>query len=100
MIKTQILLWKTIEGYELGLGLGLFYFILNSTPLTHDVYNMLQTLLGQKKYKEEMSDEQPFWIEQLVKIWQLFLIVQTSFNGPKMVKNDWKFLFSVIFCTF
>ena len=62
MIKTQILLWKTIEGYGLGLGLGLFYFILNSTPLTHDVYNMLQTLLGQKKYKEEMSDEQPFCV--------------------------------------
>ena len=35
MIKTQILLWKTIEGQ--GLGLDLFYFILNSLLLTRDV---------------------------------------------------------------
>ena len=53
MIKTQILLWKTIKvigfrGLGLGLGLGFFYFILNLQP-TDLWYNMLQTLLGQKK---------------------------------------------------
>ena len=52
MIKTQILLWKTIKvigfrGLGLGLGLGFFYFILNLQP-TDLWYNMLQTLLGQK----------------------------------------------------
>ena len=33
-------------------------------------------------------------IEQLVKIWQLFLVAQTSFNGPRMVKINWKWQFS------
>ena len=57
MIKTQILLWKTVEGNRrLGLGLGLLYFILN--PTADPWCNMLQTLLGRKKYEEEMSDEQ------------------------------------------
>ena len=38
MIKTQILLRKTIEGNRrFRLGLGFFYFILNLPPLTHDV---------------------------------------------------------------
>ena len=54
MIKTQILLWKTIEGQ--GLGLGLFYFIPTSLPMTHDVtYSRLY--FGRKKYEEKMSDE-------------------------------------------
>ena len=36
----------------------------------------------------------------LVKTWQLFLIAQTSFKGPKIVINDWKFSFSVKFFGF
>ena len=67
MIKTQILLRKTIEGNRrlgLGLGLGLvfFCFILNSVPLTR---NTLQTLPGRQKYEEEMSDEQCHALSQI-----------------------------------
>ena len=61
MLKAKILLWKTIEdnwGEGLGLGLGFFYFILSS-QLTDPLSNMLQTLLGRKKYEEAMSDEHP-----------------------------------------
>ena len=36
----------------------------------------------------------------LVTTWQLFLIDQTSFKGPKIVINDWKFSFSVKFFGF
>ena len=37
MKKTQILLWETTGlGQGLELGLYLFYFILNSSPVTHD----------------------------------------------------------------
>ena len=36
MIKTQILLWKTI-GYGLGLRSGLIYFILTLSTLTRDL---------------------------------------------------------------
>ena len=39
-------------------------------------------------------------IEQLLKIWQLFHNVQTSFQGPKIEKNDSKLSPSVIFCIF
>ena len=39
---------------RLGLGLGLFYFILNTPSLTRDV-----TCSRRKKYEEEMPDEQP-----------------------------------------
>ena len=56
MIKTQILLRKTIEGNRspvLGLELGLdfFYFILKLPPLISDVTCSV-TLLGRKKYEE------------------------------------------------
>ena len=43
---------------SLGLGLGLFYFILNSPPLSRDV-TCSRLYLDGKKYEEEMSDEQP-----------------------------------------
>ena len=56
MIETQILLWKTIQGYRLVL--GLFYFILNSPPLIHDV-TCSRLYLDGNKYEEEMSDRQP-----------------------------------------
>ena len=63
MIKTQILLWKTIEGnwgLDLGLRLGIafFYYILNS-QFTDPWCNILQTLLGRKRYAKAMSDEHP-----------------------------------------
>ena len=59
MIKTQILLWKTIEGnrklrVRVIVRFLLFYSELTSTDLR---CNMFQTLLGRKKYEEEMSDE-------------------------------------------
>ena len=63
IIKTQILLWKTIEGnwgLDLGLGWGIafFYYILNSQS-TDPWCNILQTLLKRKKYAKAMSDEHP-----------------------------------------
>ena len=53
MIKTQTLFWQTIEGNSrsrlgLRLGLGFFWFISNSHPLTHDVTCSVN-LLGWKK---------------------------------------------------
>ena len=45
-------------GLGLGFSLGLVYFILNSFSLIRDViYSRLY--LDEKKYKVEMSDEQP-----------------------------------------
>ena len=41
----------------LGLGLGLLYFILNSSTLTR--YVTRSRLYLNEKYEEEMSDEQP-----------------------------------------
>ena len=62
MIKTQVLLWKTIEGNRrLRVRVrvrGFFYFILNSPPLTYDVTCSV-TLLGWKEYQKAMSDEHP-----------------------------------------
>ena len=48
---------KTIESNK-GLGIGFFYFVLNSPTLTRDV-TCSATLLGRKKYKEAISDEHP-----------------------------------------
>ena len=61
MIKTQILIWKTIKGsrrLRVGVRLGLFYFILNSPPLTRDV-TCSRLYLDDKKYEEQMSVEEP-----------------------------------------
>ena len=45
-----------VTGLELGLALGIFHFILNLPPLTQEEK---YSRLIQKKYEEEMSDEQP-----------------------------------------
>ena len=37
MIKTKIFLSKTIEDKGLRVGVGLFIFILNSSPMTRDI---------------------------------------------------------------
>ena len=63
MIKTQILLWKTIKGnrrLKVRLGPGFFCFILYSPPLTHDVTCSRHCL--HRKNEEEMSDEQPPYV--------------------------------------
>ena len=61
MIKTQILLWKTIEGNKRFRVRVRVRFILSYFKLapTDPWCNMLQTLLGSKKYQEAMSDEYP-----------------------------------------
>ena len=61
MIKTQILLWKTIEGNKRFRVRVRVRFILSYFKLapTDPWCNMLQTLLGWKKYQEAMSDEYP-----------------------------------------
>ena len=61
MIKTQILLWKTIEGNKRFRVRVRVRFILAYFKLapTDPRCNMLQTLLGRKKYQEAMSDEYP-----------------------------------------
>ena len=69
MIKTQILLWKTTEANKrLRVRFLLFYSEL--VPID-PWYNMLQTLLGQKKSEKAMSDEHPrnskYWHNQLRK---------------------------------
>ena len=46
--KTQILLWKIIEGLGLGFGLGFFYFILNSPLLIRDA-TCSRSYLNEKK---------------------------------------------------
>ena len=63
MIKTQILSSKTIEDHRrarvkvrVRVRFLLFYYELAHTDPS---FNMLQTLLGQKKYEEAMSDEHP-----------------------------------------
>ena len=58
MIKTQILLWKTIgnKRFRVRVRFILSYFKLAPTD---PWCNMLQTLLGWKKYQETMSDEHP-----------------------------------------
>ena len=60
LIKAQILSWKTIEVNGLGFGfaLSLSYFIVNSPPLNRDV-TCCRVYLNGKKYKGEISDEQP-----------------------------------------
>ena len=61
MIKTHVLLWKTIEGnrrlrvsVRARVRFLLFY---SEIALTDPWCNMLLTLPGQKKYEEAMSDE-------------------------------------------
>ena len=65
MIKTQILLWKTIDGNRrlrvkvmVRVRFLLFYSELSPTD---PWCNMLQNLLGRKKYEEAMSGEHPHY---------------------------------------
>ena len=67
MIKTQILLPKIIEGnrrlrVRVRFRFFLFYFEIGPTD---PWCSMLQTLLGRKKYAEQMSDEHPLtWVHK------------------------------------
>ena len=66
MIKTEILLWKTMDGNSretvkglgLGLRLGFIYFILNSHTLIRDVWHT-PDFTSTEKYEEAKSDEHP-----------------------------------------
>ena len=56
MIKTQVLLQKTIEdNSRVWLRVRFLLFYSELAPVMY----MLQTLLGRKKYEEAMSDEHP-----------------------------------------
>ena len=57
MIKTQILSWKTKE-VNRRLRVRPVWFYSELAP-TDSWCNLLQTLLGRKKYEEAMSDEHP-----------------------------------------
>ena len=74
MIKTQVLLWKTIEGNRgLGLELSFFYFILNPAPLTHDVACSRFYLDGKNMRRQcQMSSLD-------LSIFQSWYVVQASF---------------------
>ena len=64
MIKTHILLWKTIEGnrrLRVRVRVRFLSFYSELAP-TDPWCNMLQTLLGQKLHEEVMSDEHPRWL--------------------------------------
>ena len=70
LIKTQILLWKTTEGNRrLRIRVmvwGAWFLLFHSELAYTDPWcNMLQTLLGQRKYEEAMPDEHP------LKVWLL-----------------------------
>ena len=97
---------KKIRGYlgvkvrGLGFGLGFIYFILNSQP-TDPSCNILQTLIGQKKYEEAMSDQHPH-------PHKIFFKILSRKQSPEVVlykscsKNFWeilgKLLFRNLFC--
>ena len=66
MIKTQISLWKIIEGngrLKVRVRVSFLLFYSEVAP-TDPWFNMLQTLLG-RKYEEEMSYEHPLTEEIL-----------------------------------
>ena len=61
MIKTQILLWKTIEGnrsVRVRVRVRFLLFYSEIAP-TDPWCNMFRTLIWRKKYGEAMSDEHP-----------------------------------------
>ena len=64
MIKTQILLWKTIEGNRkprVRVRAMVLLFYCELAP-TDPWCNMLQTLLGRNKCEKAMSDEHPQYV--------------------------------------
>ena len=66
MIKTQFLLWKTIEGNRrLKVRVrvrGRFLLFYSELAPTDPSCNMLQTLLGRTKHEETMSDVHPLTV--------------------------------------
>ena len=60
MMKTQILLQKTIESNgKLRVRVRVRFFYFSELATTDPQCKMPQTLLGRKKYKEAMSEEHP-----------------------------------------
>ena len=61
MIKTQTLLWKTIEGNRrLRVRVRFFYFILNLPPLTRDV-TCSRLYLDRKNMRQQCQMNALFW---------------------------------------
>ena len=75
MIKTQILLWKAVEGSG-RLRVKFRFILFYSEFAPADLWcNMLQTLLGWKKYEEAMSDEHPPKVNSTAKQFNLYSLI-------------------------
>ena len=74
MIKTQILLRKTIEDKKRLLARVRFLLFCSELTPTDPWCDMLRTLIAREKYEEAMSDEHPQMQEfNPISWWQIFL---------------------------
>ena len=92
MIKTQILLWKAIEGnirirvtVRVRVRFVLFY---SELAPTDGWCNMHHTLLGRRKYEEAMSDEPPQLQPNFCNFGGVYFIAnRVRFNFWKMIRE-------------